>query len=109
MNVAYDVDEFEEMVSYRKKVTGISHTVFISPRGNAQHGPRVKVAINPPDSLDPRGDVATVSFDGLVVGDISPPLLKQVRLFIETNRTVLLDYWHYRIDTEQLQQRLRSI
>ena len=34
--------ELEEMVSYRKNVTGISHTVFISPRGNAAHGPRVK-------------------------------------------------------------------
>ena len=35
------VDEFEEMVSYRKDVTGIDCTVFISPRGIARHSPRI--------------------------------------------------------------------
>lgn len=101
--------ELEEMVSYRKNVTGISHTVFISPRGNAKHGPRVKVAINPPDSLAPFGEIATVAFDGTVIGNIPLPLLTDVREFITINSVVLLDYWHYRIDTSELQQRLRSI
>ena len=27
------LDELEEMVSYQKNVTGIDHTIFISPRG----------------------------------------------------------------------------
>ncbi|MEY9235370.1 hypothetical protein ABIF78_007693 [Bradyrhizobium japonicum] len=49
-------DELEETLSYRANVTGISHTVFISPR--------VKVAIDPPDSLDLRGTIATVTLDG---------------------------------------------
>src|SRR5262245_48607874 len=53
-------DDLQEMVSYRKNVTGVAHTLFISPKGNARHGPRVKVAIDPPDSLDPR----TVGADG---------------------------------------------
>jgi len=57
-------DEFEEMVSYRKDVTGISHTIFISPRGNADHDPRVKVAIDPPDSLDPRSRTGIVTIKG---------------------------------------------
>jgi hypothetical protein len=32
-----------------------------------------------------------------------------VERFIEINRAVLLDYWHYRIDTDQLRQRLRNM
>ena len=54
------VDEFEEMVSYRKDVTGIDCTVFISPRGIARHSPRITIGLG----LDPRGNIATVTFDG---------------------------------------------
>jgi hypothetical protein len=97
------------MVFYRKNVTGITHTVFISPRGKAQHGPRIKVAINPPNSISPLGQVATVTFDCSVVGKIDPELAQQVIRFIEINRAVLLEYWNYEIYTDELQQRLQSI
>lgn len=103
---------FEEMVSYRKDVTGVDHTVFISPKGHVRHGPRIKVAIDPPDRIDPRGDTSAIAIgDGDVVAgpDVKPELLAQVRQFVALNRAVLLDYWEYRIDTEQLRQRLRSI
>jgi hypothetical protein len=101
----------EEMVSYRKNVTGVDNTIFISPRGNTRHSPRIKLAIDPPDSIDPRGHVASVAIaDGAVVaGDVPPQLLEQVRRFIDANREVLLDYWDYRIDTETLRQRLQSV
>jgi hypothetical protein len=103
------VDEFEEMVSYRANVTGISHTIFISPRGNADHDPRVKVAIDPPDSLDPRSRTAIVTIKGVVIGNLDPQLGRQVQRFVQLNRAVLLDYWDYEIDTDQLRQRLQSI
>jgi hypothetical protein len=112
MNFTFDtpaVDVFEEMVSYRANVTGISHTIFISPRGNAAHGPRVKVAIDPPDSLDPRGTIATITLGGAIIGTIDPQLARQVQQFIDVNRAVLLDYWNYKIDTDQLRQGLQSI
>jgi hypothetical protein len=67
------------------------------------------VAIDPPDNLDPRGNIATVTLDGAVIGEIDPQLLRQVLRFMQTNRQVLLDYWLYRIDTDQLRQRLQSI
>jgi|SRR6516165_1439488 hypothetical protein len=101
----------EEMVSYRKNVTGIDNTIFISPRGNTRHAPRLKLAINPPDSVDPRGETASIAIaDGtLVAGDAPPGLLEQARRFITANRDALIDYWEYRIDTETLRQRLKSI
>jgi hypothetical protein len=36
-------------------------------------------------------------------------LLDQARRFIVLNRAVLIDYWEYRTDTDELRQRLRSI
>ena len=103
---------FAEMVSYRKDVTGVDHTVFISPKGHVRHGPRINVAINPPNRIDPRGDTSAIAIgDGNVVAgrEVKPELLAQVRQFLALNRAVLLDYWEYRIDTEQLRQRLRPI
>jgi hypothetical protein len=101
----------EEMLSYRKNVTGVDNTVFISPKGNTRHAPRVKVAIDPPDSVDPRASTASVAVaDGTVVaGEIPSALLEQVRRFIDANREVLIDYWEYRIDTEALRRRLKSL
>jgi hypothetical protein len=102
----------EEMVSYRKNVTGVDNTIFISPKGNTRHAARVKLAINPPDSINPRGgEMASIAIhDGaLVAGEVSPDLLKQVRRFIDENRDALIDYWEYQIDTDKLRERLKSI
>jgi hypothetical protein len=111
MNRADTIDELEEMISYRKSVTGLDHTIFISPRGMARHAPRIKVAIDPPDSLDPRGHVAvvTISTQTLVEGQLPAKLGKPLRAFLKLNQAVLLDYWDYRIDTDQLRQRLRPV
>jgi hypothetical protein len=101
----------EEMVSYRKDVTGVANTIFISPKGNTRHAPRIKVAIDPPLSVDPRSKTASVAIaDGTVVaGEVPPTLLDQARRFIDVNRDVLLDYWEYRIDTDELRRRLKPI
>lgn len=103
---------FEEMVSYRKNVTGVDNTLFISPRGMTRHAARIKVAIAPPDSINPQTSTASVRIvDGAVVKGSAIPshLLRQVLDFIALNREVLLDYWDYHIDTEELRQRLRKI
>lgn len=101
----------EESLSFRKDVTGVDNTIFISPKGNTRHAPRIKLAIDPPDSVDPRGKTASVTIGDatVVAGDVSPRLLEQVRRFVDANREVLLDYWEYRIDTEELRRRLKSV
>jgi hypothetical protein len=107
-----EVELLSEMVSYRKNVTGIDNTVFISPKGQTRHAARIKVAIDPPDSLNPSaGAVSIAIHDGSVVagGDVAPALLQQLQQFIDANRPALLDYWEYRIDTDELRQRLRKI
>jgi len=101
----------EEMVSFRKNVTGVDNTVFISPKGFTRHAARIKLAVDPPDSIDPRSETASVAIDSgdVVAGKASTELLEQARRFIQLNHDVLLDYWHYRIDTEELRERLKSI
>src|SRR5262245_49057016 len=105
VKTAFERDELaerellEEIVSYSKKTTGVVHTVFISPKGFTRHAPRIKVAIDPKDSFDPRCETATIAIhDGDVVdGKGSTKMLKQVREFIDLNRQVLIDSWVYRI------------
>jgi hypothetical protein len=100
------------MVSYRKDVTGLDHTVFISPKGHTRHSPRLRLAIDPPDTLDPRSKTASIAIkDPAVVAgeDVPAALLDQVRQLIDLNRGALLEYWEYRIDTEQLRRRLKPI
>src|SRR5579884_2131791 len=82
-----------------------------SPKGFTRHAPRIKLAIDPPDSIDPRGATASVAIDSgeVVDGDVPAELLKQVREFIELNHNVLLDYWNYRADAEELRERLKRI
>ena len=101
----------EEILCYRKDVTGVDNTIFISPKGNTRHAARIKLAIEPPDSIDPRSKTASVAIGDatVVAGDVPPRLLEQVRQFLEANRDVLLDYWEYRIDTEELRRRLKSV
>jgi hypothetical protein len=90
--------------------TAIDNTVFISPKGNARHRPGLKVAIDPPNSVSPHGKNASISFDGATVGEPIPrPLYGQVMQFIELHHDVLVDYWEYRILTDELQGRLRAI
>jgi hypothetical protein len=103
-------EQLEHMVTYRKNVTGVDNTVFISPKVRARHAPRIKVAIDPPDSISPSSETASVTIhDSTVVGRMPPDLVKQVQKFIEINRDVLLDYWEERIDTDELRKRLKSI
>jgi hypothetical protein len=107
-------EQLEHMVSYRKNVTGVENTLFISPKVHARHAARVKVAIDPPDTVSPTSETISVSIhDGSIVAgsadSVTASLLEQVRRFVDLNRDVLLDYWEERIDTDELRTRLKSI
>jgi hypothetical protein len=102
----------EEMVSYRKDITGIDNTIFISPKGKTRPAPRIKLAVEPSDSINPDSVTASIEVGSgeIVAGKIpTTALRKQVQQFVELNRDVLLDYWYYRIDTAQLQRRLKPV
>ena len=108
---AAEMELLEEMASFRKGVTGVENTIFISPKGRVQHAARIMIAIDPPQSIDPHSETATVAIDdgAVVEGEVPPALLWRVQQFIEINRAVLLEYWEYRISTDELQRRLKSV
>jgi hypothetical protein len=99
-----------DMVSYRKNVTGLDNTIFISVKF-AQHAPRIKVAVDPPTHIDPFGNSASVSIHdgGVVAGTLPGHVEESVHNFIALNREALLDYWEKRIDTDELRRRLSPV
>lgn len=101
-----------DMVNYRKRTTGVNNTIFISQRGHAKHSARIKVAVDPPDSINVLSKQASIELStGKVVAGEAPSaeVLKQIQKFIELNRNTIIDYWESRISTEELQERLRAI
>jgi hypothetical protein len=102
----------EEMGSYEKKDTGIDNVIYLSPKGHTRHPARIKVAIDPRDSFDPRGGkTASIAIhDGSVTGESVPRrLYDQLLAFIDLNRQTLLDYWDYRISTTTMEERLKPL
>ena len=92
-------------------VTGISNTLWYIPVPEGQHGPRIKVAIDPPYAKRPGGTEATVPFDEgkPASGPITPALERQVRAFIALNKIALLDYWNLKTTTDEFVAQLRPI
>ena len=107
-----EIAELEAMASFGPETTGVENTIFISPDVTGRHGPRIKVAINPPHSFKPGGKDASISIhDGEhVAGEAVPAALhKELRQFIELNREVLMQYWNGNIDTAKLVAGLKAI
>jgi hypothetical protein len=92
-------------------VTGIANTLWYIPVPEGRHGPRIKVAIDPPHAKRPGGIEATVPFDEgkLASGPIPPALERRVKAFIELNKVALLDYWHLNTTTDEFVAQLRPI
>jgi hypothetical protein len=76
--------------------TGIENNLWFQPVPGGQHGPRIKVMIDPRDAVRPGGKEATVPFDANkpASGEISQALERQVRAFIELNKPALVRYWN---------------
>jgi hypothetical protein len=89
-----DQEAEEDMVSAWPRDTGLDNAIKIIP-GNPRHGPRIKVAIDPPHFTD-GGLTAVMPFGKDTIGDpipkgvVSAKIEQQLREFIELNRAVLL-------------------
>ena len=106
-----EAEEAEDMASVRRDISGIANTIFISAKGSGRHAARIKVAIDPPDSLNAWGKNTSVALhDYSIQGQNLPAaLFEEVKAFIDLNREVLLAFWNCEIDTRQALDRLRSI
>jgi hypothetical protein len=101
----------EHMASFSWASTGVDNTIFLSPKGYARHAARIKVAIDPPKTLDVTAVTASVAVrDGaLIDGKMAPALLRRVRQFIDLNREPILRYWSNEIDASELANALKPV
>lgn len=97
-------DEAEDMVSLTTQETGVDNIIFVSTKGYARHAPRIKIAVDPPDSLNAAGTNASMAIHdyGLTGADLAPQIVQQAKHFIDRNREVLLRYWNCEISTKQM-------
>jgi hypothetical protein len=103
-------DELHLDDSFSKATTGVDATIFIGTAASGFSEPHIEVAVDPADSLNPHeAKTATVSFDGHIIGEMPALLFRKVLRFVEINRACLTDYWHHKIPTDELGERLRSI
>jgi len=104
-------DEAADMVSLRSERTGIDSTIFISTKGYAQHAPRIKIAVDPPDTFNAASKSASMAIHDYSMSGayLAPQIVEQAKHFIDLNREALLDYWHCKIDTAQLIERLKPV
>ena len=103
--------EVEDMVSLTPQETGVRNTLFVSTKGYAQHAPRIKIAIDPPDSFSATSKSASMALhDFTVTGEHVPAhIARQAEQFIELNREALVEYGDCRIATAELLRRIRPI
>jgi len=112
MEAQAEAEMLGDMSSFRAKHTGVANTIFISTKEGIRCGPRIKVAIDPPDSLSPGCVHASIAIDsGEVVAGKKPgaKVLKQAWGWIALNQDALLDYWHQRIDIVDFRERMKPI
>ena len=104
-------DELFEMANLYPRDTGLPMTVWVSPRGMAQHDAQVKVCRTHRDRMDPR-DTASVGVrpaPRLLAGDLDAGDLKLVSAWIALNADVLIGYWDGTLSTVEMARGLKTL
>ena len=86
-----------EMSNLAPEETGLPFTVFVSPRGGAPHGPRVKVTI-PPWGAHPEGVYSIEPVECIAGVDwLSAHQKGLLQAWIGLNKLLIEDFWEGRI------------
>lgn len=106
-----ETDELFSMVNLSPRLTGLPMTVWVSPRGQAQHDVRVKVNLTHGRRMTIH-DAAVVTVrpsPQVLSGQLPAADLQAVAAWIRLNEALLVDYWEFRIDTDELLRRLQRL
>jgi hypothetical protein len=111
-SVSERADDFFEMANLSPTLTGLPMIVWISERGRAQHGARVKVSLVHGRRARP-DRTASVSVRPTIEVVAGPEMrrrdLELVRQWIELNREAILAYWDGDLLTDEVIARLKPV
>lgn len=100
-----------EMSNLRPADTGLPMVIWVSVKGGARHGPRIKVAREHGATINPFDTVSVTIEDEprVIGGTLSAHDMERVKQYIALNRDVLLQYWNHEMSTAELIQGLKSL
>jgi hypothetical protein len=109
----YNGEELDlfEMANLFPATTGLPMTVWVSPRGRAQHDARVKVHMTHGNRMDisNTAEVGIRPSAHLISGGLTTADNQAVFDWVQRNTDALIDYWDGNIDTAQLIGRLVKV
>ena len=106
-----EAEDLFEMANLYPDTTGLPMTVWVSPRGNAQHDVRVKVNMTHGNQMNIANTavVAVRPSPRIVTGQLAPAYVQSVFQWVSLNTDALVEYWEGRIDTARLIHSLRPL
>ena len=96
-NMNFDYMHFEMANLSKRKFKKLPANITISAKGNARHGPRIKIQNNYGEDIQPEHMFAMTVPDGKIIGDagdLSAADLKYFEKFVSTNMKILFEYWN---------------
>jgi hypothetical protein len=105
-------DEIDTMVNVFPRTSGLQMTVWVRPRSNERHGPRIKVCVVHGSRMFPHDTVSvTLPPTIRVIPADSLPLadLRAVGDWIRLNEAAIRALWESRIDGVEFARRLRKL
>jgi hypothetical protein len=99
------------MANLFPRTTGLPMTVWVSPRGSARHGTRIKVNMSHGNQIIATNTavVGVRSSPHVVAGRLSAGDQRAIFDWITLNSAAIIGYWEGDIDTVQLVQALKSL
>ena len=100
-----------EMANLRPDSTGLPMAIWVSEKGRARHGPRIKVSRQHGGRMDVYHTVSVTLDDPprVIGGKLPAADLNAVRRYLALNREALLGFWNGEMDTVELVARLRRL
>jgi len=101
-----------EMSNLRPIHTGLNVVTWISGKGNAKHGPRIKISSKKGNKISIDNLISvTVDDNPKIIGNnkISVKDFEKIKKFIELNKDIIIKYWNRKIDTKEMINKIKTI
>ena len=104
-------DDLFQVANLFPATTGLPMTIWVSPRGTAQHDVRVKVNLTRGNQMNISNPavVGVRPTPWVVAGQLDPKDEQSVFAWVTQNTAALVAYWNGSIDTMQLAQQLKPV